>query len=383
MRKILDSLWRLLVPLLPPELEAKELWLLLSAKYHNLVLSRRRATMIVNRVRLFAFLFAVLTPMWSVIDLIVFDAPLWIYLAIIRVLASVAFVGLFMFYQKAERMANAYKAMAFLFAVPTAFFIASHNLLSEQSLNNISASLATGYAFLPFVLMAGLALFPLTLKENLLISLVIMVAQAMVGYMGWTTLNWPSFFGGFWLLILIAAVVALASLSQLAFMIALVRQASQDALTGVMNRGSGEEVIGLHWAKAEHKDSDLAIAFFDLDNFKAVNDNYGHEAGDRVLCEFAKSIDANKRKQDVLLRWGGEEFVLLMPAVGIAQAEQLLQKLRSVGFGLRPDGNKLTASVGLAARLADKPDTVAGLVELADKRMYQAKNQGRDAVVAG
>jgi len=370
-----------LTSLLPPELELNEVWYLLSSRKHSMLLNRRRATMIVNRVRLFAFLFAVLTPMWSVIDCIVFDSPLWIYLAVIRLLASLAFFSLFFLYQTPGRLLDAYRAMAFLFAIPTAFYIASHLLISDQSLDNISASLATGYAFLPFVLMAGLALFPLTLKENLLVASVIICAQALVGFMNWKTLNWPSFMGGFWLLILISAVVALACLSQLAFMIALVRQAMHDPLTGVITRGSGEELISVFWLRAKRNDQPLSIAFFDLDHFKQINDTYGHEAGDTVLCDFAKILTDNKRGSDIFLRWGGEEFLMLMPDTNLEQAKVMLNRLQAQGFGQRPDGSPLTASIGVAERQMDGSHTEQELLELADKRMYQAKKQGRNRIV--
>lgn len=382
MPKFFARLSKRLTSLLPPELEQREVWLLLSSRKHSMLLNRRRAAMIVNRVRLFAFLFAVLTPMWSVIDCIVFDSPLWIYLAVIRILASIAFFSLFFLYQAPGRLLDAYRAMAFLFAIPTAFYIASHLLISEQSLDNISASLATGYAFLPFVLMAGLALFPLTLKENLFVASVIIFAQALVGIMNWKTLNWPSYMGGFWLLILISAVVALACLSQLAFMIALVRQAMHDPLTGAITRGSGEELIGVFWQRAKRNDQPLSIAFFDLDHFKQINDTYGHEAGDKVLGDFATLLAENKRGSDIFLRWGGEEFLLLMPDTNLEQAKIMLNRLQAKGFGQRPDAAPLTASIGVAERQADALPTEQALLERADQRMYQAKKQGRNRIVA-
>lgn len=381
MSKLVETFYARLISLLPPELKADELWLLLSPNKHTLLLNRRRAAMIVNRVRLFAFLFAVLTPLWSLIDYIVFDAPLWIYFALLRIVASIAFFSLFLLVQAQGRLRDAYRAMAMLFAIPSVFYIASHNLLSGQSLDNISASVATGYAFLTFVLMAGLALFPLTLKENLLVSSVIILAQGLVGLLSWATLSWPSYMGGFWLLILIAAVVALASLSQLAFMIALVRQAMHDPLTGTISRGSGEELINLFWQRAGRNGTHLSIAFLDLDHFKSINDTYGHEAGDKILRDFTRCLNDNKRASDILLRWGGEEFLLVMPDVTLQQAGIMLKRLQQKGFGQRPDGNPLTASIGIAERNSDEVSSEAQLLELADQRMYQAKNQGRNQIV--
>src|SRR5690606_25812501 len=96
--------------------------------------------------------------------------------------------------------------------------------------------------------------------------------------------------GGYWLLVLIAGVTALACMSQLAFMIALVRQEIRDPLTGILSRGSGTEILHLLWSNAEQNNSCLALAFFDIDHFKSINDTYGHEAGDRVLQEFTGNL---------------------------------------------------------------------------------------------
>ncbi|QLF92871.1 GGDEF domain-containing protein [Pseudomonas sp. ABC1] len=373
-----DSFIHRLTSLLPSELENTELGQLLSPKKHSLILNRRRATLIVNRVRLFAFLFAVLTPLWGLVDLVVFSYPLWMGLATCRIVASLAFVCLLLFYRPRGNMLDAYRSMTLLFAIPTLFYIASHTLLGGQHLTSFSAMVATGYAFLPFVLMAGLAIFPLTLKENLVLASVLLLAQGLAGYLNWATLNWPSFAGGFWLLALIAGVTALASMSQLAFMIALVRQAVRDPLTGILSRGSGEEILGLQWNAVKRRNGCLSLVFIDLDHFKAVNDQFGHEAGDRVLREATKNMLGSLRGSDSLLRWGGEEFLLIMPDTDIQQAQQALQRLLSKGLGTRPDGQPLTASLGLAERCFDGCEDYQSLLELADRRMYLAKSSGRN-----
>lgn len=373
---------RRLQSLLPPELEGSELWALLSSSRHAFLLGSRRARLIINRVRLFAFLFAVLTPLWCVVDFLVFEAPLWYYLASLRLATSAAFLVLLLAPTR-KRMADAYRAMALLFAIPTLFYIASHSLLAGHQLTDLSEAVATGYAFLPFVLMAGLAIFPLTLKENLMVASVIMGAQLLAGYLNWSTLNWPSFVGGTWLLLLIAAVVMLASLSQLAFMLVLVRQLMHDPLTSTFNRAAGEEICQLYWNQSVRNKQPLSLALLDLDHFKAVNDNHGHEAGDLVLQQFAKCLNNSIRETDILIRWGGEEFVLLLPNTSLPDAKLLLERVREQGFGLRPDLQPLTASIGIAERIRNRTQTVSLLLEKADQRMYQAKRQGRNFVYAG
>src|SRR3546814_13481459 len=94
-------------------------------------------------------------------------------------------------------------------------------------------------------------------------------------------------------------------------MFALVRQAIRDPLTGFFSRGSGEEILRLQWDSAQRKDGPLALAFIDLDHFKSINDNHGHESGDQVLREAARRLVATLRGSDSLLRWGGEEFLLI------------------------------------------------------------------------
>jgi len=378
MPSILDLLRSRLSSLLPSELKPSELRHLLSPRRHPLLLCQRRATLIVNRVRLFAFLFAVLTPLWSLIDLMVFEPRLWAALAGFRMMACLAFTCLLLFYRPSGNLLDAYRAIAILFAIPTIFYIASHTLLGSYQLAQFSAVVGAGYAFLPFVLMAGLTIFPLTLVENLVLSSLLLLAQALAGYLSWATLNWPSFAGGFWLLILIAGVTTLASLSQLAFMIALVRQAIRDPLTGVFSRGSGQEILQLQWDTARRHDTGLAVAFIDLDHFKSINDTFGHEAGDLMLRECTQHMLSSLRSTDTLLRWGGEEFVVIMPDTDLDQARLALTRMVRSGLGGRPDGNRLTASIGVAERCADFAESARGPLELAAKRMYVAKTTGRN-----
>jgi diguanylate cyclase (GGDEF)-like protein len=381
MKRFIDVVFDRLTGLMPGELKQAEISWLGRPGGHLPLLARRRATLIVNRVRLFAFLFAVLTPLWSVVDFIVFPYPLSLQLALMRLLATVAFTSLLLYYRPTGDMLNAYRAMALLFAIPTAFYVASHMVLGNYQLAGFSAAMGAGYAFLPFVLLAGLSIFPLTLLESVLIASPILLAQAISGYVEWHSMDWPSFAGAFWLQVLITGVSNLAGMSQLAFMIALVRQAIRDPLTGVFSRTSGEEVMELQFTIACRSEAPLSAAFIDLDFFKLVNDKFGHEAGDKVLIAMTDIVGRNLRHGDMLARWGGEEFVLIMPNTTLAQAEAALSRLRQAGFGMRPELLPVTASIGIAERISDQAVDWKALIELADQRMYVAKQTGRDRVV--
>ena len=375
-----DLLRQRLSSLLPAEIPSSERLKLLTPFRHPLLISRHRAGLIVDRVRLFALLFALLTPLWGIVDFIAFPYPLWAQLLGLRLLVCLAFFSLLLFYRDREHMADAYLAMFILFAIPTLFYIGSHTLLARYDLADMPAAVAAGYAFLPFVLMAGLALFPLTLLENLLVAGVLLVAQGLAGYLNWSTLNWPSFVGAFWLLILIAGVTSLACMSQLAYMVALLRRAIRDDLTGIFARNSGEEILQVQWSTSLRNNSALSVAFIDLDHFKQINDSFGHNRGDEALRQASAHIQNCMRSSDSLVRWGGEEFLLIMPDTDMTRARQALERLQASGLGKRPDGTALTASIGLAERCFDQIETPVELLELADQRMYKAKAAGRNRI---
>ncbi|MBI3144226.1 MAG: GGDEF domain-containing protein [Pseudogulbenkiania sp.] len=379
--KLTISLWQRLLGLLPGELTAHETEWLISPHQHMPLMAQRRALIIINRTRLFAMLFALLTPLWIAVDMVALPMVLAAQLAGLRLLATAAFAWLVFNHQRDGSLRQAYRAMATLFAIPTLFYVASHLLLTRHQLQGLSAAIGTGYAFLPFVLLAGFAIFPLTLLESALFAAPILTADGVAWLLQWQVIDWPSFSGAFWLLTLITGVATLASMSQLAFMIALVNQAVRDPLTGCFSRRSAEEMLDLQFTLARRSRRPLSVAFIDLDHFKGINDRHGHEAGDRALQGLTRAINETLRHGDILTRWGGEEFLLLMPETDRQQALQALARLRQRGLGLRPDGTPLTASIGLAESLADQPENWHRLVEQADARMYHAKQQGRDRIV--
>jgi len=380
--RITLNIWRWVLGLLPGEIASKETGWLLSPHQHLPLLQQRRALMLVNRVRLFAFLFALLTPLWIVVDIMTLPAVLWEKLATLRILSTLAFSGLVIWYPQEGLLSRAYQGMTALFAIPTLFYIGSHLLLTQYHLEGVSAAIGTGYAFLPFVLLASFSIFPLTLLENLAFAMPVLLSYALAWAMDWSVISWPSFSGQFWLLSLLAGVSSLASMSQLAFIIALVGQTIRDPLTGAFSRRSGIEMMELQLVNADRTGQTLALAFIDLDHFKSINDQFGHAAGDKTLKQLVQNIQQTLRRGDILVRWGGEEFLLLMPNADLIQARTTLERLRQHGLGQRPDGSPLTASIGLAERLADRSNDRRQLVELADKRMYRAKQQGRDQIVS-
>ncbi len=351
---------------------------LVRASTHPPLLSRYRAEMIISRVRLVSILFAFLTPLWIIIDYLVFAFPLSLMLGIGRLITTLAFALLALAYSGSPHMKDAYRSLGIMFMIPTLFFIYSHMMLSNYDNRGSAAIIAAGYAFLPFILVAGLSVFPLTAIEGVLFSMPVLCASALVAFMQADQIDWSTHLGAFWLLLLIASTATLAGMSQLALMAALIRQANHDPLTQCFNRSSGEELFNLQFSIAERNGNPLTVIFIDLDNFKSVNDNFGHHAGDRVLLNTVDAIRNTLRGGDALVRLGGEEFLLVLPNTNSSSAIAMLERMRSKGLGQRPDGHRMTASYGIAERTLDCPDNGQRLIEIADKRMYQAKSNGKD-----
>lgn len=360
-----------------------EIFDLLMPTRQSAFVQRRRSLLILSRVRLVAATFAVLTPLWIPVDLYIFETALGMYLAALRVLASIAFVLLCLSYRGADSVTVARWGLVWLLAIPTVFFLISHPLLAQFAITDPAQQvIAAGYAFLPFVMVAGLSVFPITFFEGVALSTPLLVAYLLTGILGYQLLPFASHLGAQWLLLLLATVATLSGMSQLHFMSQLVDQSSHDGLTRAYNRRVGEEMVIQQFMTAMRANSTLSLAFVDLDNFKSINDRYGHEEGDNALRSASLALRRVLRRGDILIRWGGEEFLAVMPNTDPEGAKIAVSRLREAGLGLRPDGMAVTASIGIAERMADDCRYWNELVEKADQRMYMAKQSGKDRVIS-
>lgn len=164
--------------------------------------------------------------------------------------------------------------------------------------------------------------------------------------------------------------------------------AHRDALTNVYNRRHFDEALIKAFAEAGGQRQPLSLAYFDLDNFKLVNDQHGHQHGDTVLCEVATMIQAHLRPSDQLARYGGEEFVVLLPGLDRSAARAVIERIRVgiEGLAITLAGGQrvaVTLSVGVATYDdgVHGPGEPADLIKAADQALYQAKRQGRNRLV--
>jgi two-component system, sensor histidine kinase LadS len=161
------------------------------------------------------------------------------------------------------------------------------------------------------------------------------------------------------------------------------QMARLDELTGLNNRRAFQDISDAIWGSALREDRSLSVILLDIDHFKRVNDTYGHSAGDRVLQALAQVLRDKLRDADVIARWGGEEFIVLLPDTTLDEAAAMAERLREAvaarNIDIPPHGARITASFGVTERRPGlkKLET---LISEADRLMYRAKHQGRNRV---
>ncbi len=161
-----------------------------------------------------------------------------------------------------------------------------------------------------------------------------------------------------------------------------IRALSQtDQLTGIANRRRLEEVIAASYARVRRYGGTFALAMADIDHFKSVNDEFGHDVGDTALRTFAHVLRGQVRETDLAARFGGEEFIVLMPETDVERALQCAERIRTQfeQETIPPIPRPLTASFGVTT--LEPNDTVMSLFKRADNALYTAKDSGRNRVV--
>jgi diguanylate cyclase (GGDEF)-like protein len=159
--------------------------------------------------------------------------------------------------------------------------------------------------------------------------------------------------------------------------------ANTDELTQIYNRRKFLEILEYEIQRNLRYQQSMSLLLCDIDHFKQINDNFGHDLGDSVLANFANCMRANLRKSDVYARWGGEEFILLLPHTPVGEAKIVAQKLCDmIPACSGSDKIRLTASFGVAQLQNGESDD--SLIQRADQALYKAKHNGRNCVaVAG
>jgi len=243
---------------------------------------------------------------------------------------------------------------------------------------------------------------PLGSSRNSWNAMAALISLFVIGYLGYMIVFWNKhaslldllvpgvfFFGACF--VWLSSVLALQTAMDVMRITALEHETLTDPLTGVYNRRFMEQRLREEVSKARRYHFKLAVLLLDLDHFKRVNDELGHQAGDQVLIEIGNLVNRELRDSDILARYGGEEFLVIAPntepSASISLAERLRKRIESHTF--LTDFNKdpkleiqITVSIG-AANFGDSSNDEESLIQVADKNLYRAKHGGRNQVVAG
>jgi len=331
-----------------------------------------------SRIRALAPAIATLTLAWIPLDAVGLGQVEFARILALRMLLA---AGLFLLARLRVRLSSDAATMLLVWMQAMAF--AAMQLCLEPAQGNL---LRVGYGFFPFVVAAQLAILPLPwgcILRAALAALAVLLVPIAFGAGSADVALWNQL----WLLGLILALSASASHAQLRLLIDLLgarRDASHDPLTGLANRRSSEHRLEADRARALRVPEPMSVLMIDLDHFKRVNDRWGHASGDLVLIAIARILREELRGADLAVRFGGEEFLAILPGTDGTGALEVAERIRSRIQRERvpaDDGEiAMTASIGVATLRGEESE--ADLVARADAALYRAKATGRNRCVA-
>lgn len=373
----------------PDELEATNLlkWIrrtnfndIVDSEMHSRDFCGSRAEYIFMRVRLLAFVFAILSVLWIPVDAVIVPKEAFVSILYLRLAYSGLFLILGMLSLGYQKMLFAHLRLAAFVLIPCAFYVGSRLVLSSDT--DIEGVLV-GYSFLPFLTVVLLAIFPLTLFEGIIYASLVGITflGSEIYFIGSLSI---SMMIDIWLLTLLAVIAIWAQLAQLHMLLRLYREASRDPLTGLVNRRVLNKWLSLEIIRSRQEGRPLSVLLFDLDFFKKINDTYGHLTGDRVLQVFSRLLKRELANFNLIGRYGGEEFIAILTGTSASEAMTIAEHIRKNCHAAATSGPKgsivnFTVSVGVTELL--DTDSTETLIHRVDNGLYSAKMKGRDMVM--
>lgn len=354
-----------------------------SANNHSTDFTATRGRLIRERIAPLALILAVVLPLWIPLEFYLVETPQFALLAMLRLGAAVAAVILYLVLRRARNAAPTRRIrwrlpLAILLLLPALLYAAARLPGGMDDTQLVTS----GYAFFPVIVAMVFAVFPLTLRELVaaytLILLVFLALETMAA-----TLVAPLPLQILWLMVLAGAICSWTSINHLRTLLQLYRQATRDLLTGLLNRRALGEQLEREQRRAERYGRPLTLLMMDLDRFKRLNDEYGHLAGDRVLCEFAHRMAEILRDSDVVGRWGGEEFIAGLVETRPNQARHVAERIRKACEDTpvkTEDGHRIPFTVSIGVAPVREKEALDDAIRRVDDALYAAKADGRNRV---
>ncbi len=352
---------------------------IISAAHHSDDFIETRAEYIALRMRFMTAFYAISAPLWIPIDYLLLSPEHFTSMIIPRLTLMTVLLLLGFFSLRKLNSIQIHVTLALNIMAAAIFYAASMLILSRGAGENFIA----GYGLMPFMMISMLGIFPLTLGWGIaLIAIVVGIHLGLMASLGQLmTANTANFF---WVLLVLSGISLWVQSSQLLMLMRLYRESTRDPLTGLINRRVLMKRLMTEIGQIRQGGPSFCIQMFDLDRFKRINDNHGHLVGDKVLQTAASVIQKGLRKNDIVARFGGEEFVAVLPACksgeAIAIAERIRQSCNDVHV-FADNGERLQLSTSVGVTEYENGEAIEVTLNRVDESLYRAKKLGRNCVV--
>jgi diguanylate cyclase (GGDEF)-like protein len=347
---------------------------------HSKDFNQTRNTYVIERLRLMIIFFAITVPASSVFDFILFETAQAQLLLVNRVILSAGLIVLFMVLKRVNHIDITRGVLTLSFVLPILFYVATSMEL-ESSI--VQGDIPLSFTMMPFLIIAMLGLFPLTISGGIMLLATIFF-PVLILEMSQASSSYLEIIDKLWLLILFGGVSLWLQTGQLVMLMKLYRESTVDPLTGLINRRVLMRQIEQVSEKCNEEANTFSVMMLDLDHFKRINDTHGHINGDRVLVAIAQVLKRELRTSDIIARFGGEEFFIVLPFLPAKQAvhvaERIAQVIRESSVESN-EGKKINYTTSIGVTQYRRGEAVSAVFLRVDELLYQAKDLGRDRVV--
>lgn len=352
---------------------------IVSTRHHSADFIETRAEHIALRLRFMTAFYALVVPLWAPVDYLLLSPDHFAAMLVPKVCLTVFLVPLGLFSLRKLTSSQVHVILALNIAAAGSFYAASMLILSR----GVAESFVAGYSLMPLMMVSMLGIFPLTLGWGVaLIALVTGIHLGLVAALG--QLLTADTANVLWVLCVLGGISLWVQASQLLMLMRLYRESTQDPLTGMINRRVLMKRLTAEIERVMEGGPSFCIQMFDLDRFKRINDNHGHLVGDAVLQTTATLLQKGLRKDDIVARFGGEEFVAVLPdcasADAVAIAERIRQSCRETRVAA-PDGASIQLSTSVGVTEYEAGEAIEATLNRVDEALYKAKELGRNRVV--
>ncbi len=352
---------------------------IISTQSHSKDFKETRADYIVLRLRLLTIVYAVFILLWMPFDYIFLRPEHFAALVFPRVLMTVflLLIGRITLRPLTSRQVNFLLALTIISACT--FYLIAMRILNQ----GVAEAPLAGYNMMPILIVSMLGVFPLTFDWGITFIATIMITflglEASLGQL--ITANTANML---WMFLMMGGISLWVQWSHLLMLLRLYRESTLDPLTGLINRRVLMKRLSFEIAHLNERNTTFCIMMFDLDRFKRINDNYGHLIGDKVLKTTAVILQKGLREHDIIARFGGEEFVAVLPNCRIEEAIAVAERIRTVCYGTHltaPNGDDIQSSTSVGVTEYKPGEAIEATLNRVDELLYRAKEMGRNRVM--